>query len=194
MVLVIDTSSAMSAVAVIDGAGAVIAESVAPSGPTYDIDARVRQLVEPRLVTRVAVATGPGSFTGLRVGASYVVGLALGLRLPLHRLRSLELAAARATEPATGVTEAGRGRVYYLVPGGEPLLGEPHDIPTQFRATGWLREKTVQALTASGIEMIPDAELRTLGEAAARLLGEAPEVGYDGLGLEYVQSFGPLAG
>ena len=50
----------------------------------------------------VACVLGPGSFTGLRVGVSFGVGLAMGLRIPIVPLPSLDLQAARSTVPATG--------------------------------------------------------------------------------------------
>jgi len=191
---VIDTSSARSALALLQESGAAAAEVVAESGRGFQLAERVRELVgEPRgVVSRVAVATGPGSFTGLRVGASYAAGLALGLRIPLHALRTLELQAARARLPATALSEAGRGRIYFQAPGAPPRLGEPSEVPREHPAVGWLRPRTQAALEAAGARFLPEAELRSFGEAAARLLSAAPEVGYGRLKLEYMQSFGKL--
>ena len=44
----------------------------------------------------IAVALGPGSFTGLRVGLSVAKGLALGLNLPIVGVPSLPIVAGRA--------------------------------------------------------------------------------------------------
>src|ERR1700694_3717504 len=82
-------------------------------------------MVKGKKLTAVAVATGPGSFTGLRVGVSFGLGLAMGLRVPISPLATLAVQAARSETPATALSEAGRGRVYYLLPGGAPALGEP---------------------------------------------------------------------
>src|SRR6202165_2345302 len=90
---------------------------------------RMRVLASGARLTKVAVATGPGSFTGLRMGVSFGLGLAVGLRIPIVPLPTLELQAARSDTPAIAVSEGGRGRGYYLVPGGEFALGEPADIP-----------------------------------------------------------------
>jgi tRNA threonylcarbamoyladenosine biosynthesis protein TsaB len=74
----------------------------------------------PRDVERYAVAAGPGSFTGLRIGIATVQGLALvGDRL-VHAIGTLELLAhdaARAADVAAGTTivgwmEAYRGEVF----------------------------------------------------------------------------------
>jgi tRNA threonylcarbamoyladenosine biosynthesis protein TsaB len=68
----------------------------------------------------VAVGLGPGSFTGLRVGLSYVKGLALGAKLKAVGVPSLDaiaLTAADKIHPALGLTvcpiiDARKGEVY----------------------------------------------------------------------------------
>src|SRR5262249_61859810 len=78
-------------------------------GREHELPGRALALANPRRLKAVAVGLGPGSFTGLRVGVSYGVGLAMGLGVPLLGLGSLDLQAARADEPATGLVEAGGG-------------------------------------------------------------------------------------
>ena len=61
-----------------------------------------------------AVASGPGSFTGLRVGLAAIKGLAEILQKPIVALSRLE-AVARAGKsrgPVLAVLDAGRGEVY----------------------------------------------------------------------------------
>jgi tRNA A37 threonylcarbamoyladenosine modification protein TsaB len=136
------------------------------------------------------VATGPGSFTGLRVGVSFGLGLAMGLKIPIVPLSTLSIQAARSDEPVLAVAEAGRGRVYYLAPGGgRPGLAEPAELPREWPVAGWLRSNTEQALAAAGLRIKGESELRTFGSAAARLLESAPEVAYGSLRLEYMQNF-----
>jgi tRNA threonylcarbamoyl adenosine modification protein YeaZ len=186
VVLVIDTSSVLSAVAALTPGGKVMDEAFRPSGRSMDLPALVHEVVRPGDVGRVAVATGPGSFTGLRVGAAYAVGLALGRRLPLFELHSLEIQQTRARVPAMGVVEAGRGRVYYRLPDGEEGMAEAASVPSLYPAVGWLHPLTAAALRA---RMLPSDELRTFGEAASRLIGTAPELGYGTVRLHYMQSF-----
>ncbi len=102
-------------------------------------------------ITKVAVASGPGSFTGLRVGVSFGLGLAIGLRVPIVPLPTLELQAARSDEPVTAVADAGRGRFYFLVPGGNLALGEPADIPTSYPLVGRGGRKNARDGARSGL-------------------------------------------
>lgn len=197
MVLVIDTSSPVRA-------GLALArpapgdgwepgpEVELPPGRGEELTEGFHGLVDPDELTGVAVALGPGSFTGLRVGVSYGLGLALGRRLPLFGLRSLELAAARAGIPATGVVEAGRGRLYWQEPGGAPALGEIDEVPRRTPLAGWLRATTAEALTSSGAEVLGEPELAGLAAAAARLLPQAERLPYGSVRVCYMSSPGRL--
>ncbi len=191
MILAIDTSSALSALALIDGER-VVREELDPSGPGFDLPRRYRAIANGERIAGVAVATGPGSFTGLRVGVSFGLGLAMGLKIPIFPLSTLGIQAARAHRPALAVAEAGRGRVYYLAPAGSSGLAEPGGLPRDWLFVGWLRPQTEAALKAAGLGMLGDGELRTFGAAAARLLDTAREVAYGSLKIEYMQSFSDL--
>src|SRR5215472_5811015 len=73
--------------------------------------------LELRQCDRIAVCSGPGSFTGLRVGLSTAWGLGRALEIPVEEVSTLEALAeaARAELPgSTRVTtalDAGRGEV-----------------------------------------------------------------------------------
>ena len=179
MILVIDTSSPSSSViATIDGHE--MTESVR-AGRGLDVQ-DLRRLARTKSITKVAVANGPGSFTGLRVGVSFGLGLAKGLGVPIVPLPTLDLQAARSEEPVTAVADAGRGRFYFLVPGGEVALGAPADIPTQYPLVG-------RVASIAGHRFKPEKELRRLVEAAAKMLETAREVPYGSLEIEYMQTF-----
>ena len=65
----------------------------------------------------IAVSTGPGSFTGVRVGVSAARGLALALKVPAVGVTTLEALAREARDsrpgrPVVARIEAGRGQVY----------------------------------------------------------------------------------
>ncbi len=185
MVLVIDTSSPRSALALV-AEGEAVAEDVCEGARGHDLPNRVLALVEPSRLTAVAVAVGPGSFTGLRVGVSYGVGLAMGLDVPLLGLGSLDLQAARSPVPATPLVEAGRGRVYWQMADGEPRLGDPEDLPRGLPAVGWLRAETAQAVRSAGVRLLADEELLGFAAAAAGLLRGAEQLGYDTVKLKYM--------
>jgi tRNA threonylcarbamoyl adenosine modification protein YeaZ len=189
VIFVIDTSSAVSAVALLAPSGRIEYEDVAPSGPGFDLPSRYRALMDGPALTKVAVAAGPGSFTGLRVGVSFGLGLAVGLRIPIVSLATLELQAARADGPVVALSEAGRGRVYYQAPDGRRAAAEPGEVPREIPAVGWLRPATQSALEAAGVRFQADSELRSFGAAAARLLETAREVAYGSLKVEYMQTF-----
>jgi len=158
-----------------------------------ELVAQLRRIAQGNVITKVAVATGPGSFTGLRKGVSFGLGLAMGLRIPIVPLRTLELQAARSDQPVTAVSEAGRGRFYYLVPGGEVALGEPADIPTSHHLVGMVSPSAEASLQKAGHRFSPKSRLRPFAGAAAQLLKTAREVPYSSLKLEYMQSFGAPA-
>jgi tRNA threonylcarbamoyl adenosine modification protein YeaZ len=189
VVLVIDTSSSRSALA-LARPGQPLAEDVREGGRERDLTGRVVALVGEADLTAVCVSLGPGSFTGLRVGVSFGVGLALARGIPLLGLGSLELQAARAREPATAVIEAGRGRVYWLAATGEPRHGDPEELPLDRPVVGWLRPPIVERLREVGLRVLGDSELDGFATAAARLLGRTRRLGYDTVELEYMQSFG----
>ena len=68
---------------------------------------------------RIAVTTGPGSFTGIRVGVAAARGLALALEIPAVGVGSLDalaypIAATRRAGTVIAVLDARRGEVYAL--------------------------------------------------------------------------------
>ena len=187
MILVIDTSATMSAWAALLGDDGRV-HLFTTSRDHRAITSHIKGMIKGRHLTAVAVATGPGSFTGLRVGVSFGLGLAIGLRIPIIPLPSLDLQAARSDTPAIAVLEAGRGRMYYKLPGGHPILGDPSDLPASHPLVGNVGPLTEAALLAAGHRFIP-LEPMSWGKAAARLLETAREVPYSSLKLEYMQSF-----
>jgi tRNA threonylcarbamoyl adenosine modification protein YeaZ len=190
VIFVVDTSSARSGLALVHPDGTIAAEETHESGRSFDLPSRFRALTAGHSLTKIAVATGPGSFTGLRVGVSFGLGVAIGLDIPIVTLKTLHIQAARSDFPAVALAEAGRGRVYNLAPGSEPQLSGPEDLPKDLPAVGWLRPATESLLRSAGVALLPDAELRSFGAAASRLLESASEVAYGSVRLEYMQALG----
>jgi tRNA threonylcarbamoyladenosine biosynthesis protein TsaB len=86
----------------------------------------------------VAVATGPGSYTGLRIGLAVAKGLALGRHLPLIGVPTFDiLAYAQPLREETMFTvlEAGRGRLamaqYRVKKEAWEMKGDPEVMTTE---------------------------------------------------------------
>ena len=107
---------------------------------------------------RIAVTTGPGSFTGLRVGLSAARGIGLAARKPVVGLTTLAALAAPYiaaddTASVASVIDARHDHVYYQLfgPGGRTLVPAriaPAQEATRAVATGPVR------LVGSGARML----------------------------------------
>jgi tRNA threonylcarbamoyladenosine biosynthesis protein TsaB len=128
-----------------------------------DADALFRESGASRAeLTRVVVGTGPGSFTGLRLGLAAARGLALALELPVAGISTLAALAAGAPG-AVPVVDAGRREVFTLL-GGEPAACAPDQVPVGLCVgDGALRYRTV--LEERGAEVPPDDDERHVPRA-----------------------------
>jgi len=115
---------------------------------------------EPRELSRLVVGTGPGSFTGVRMGLAAARGLAFALDLRLAGVSTLEALAAGAPG-ALPVVDAGRREVFTLVEGA-PAVAAPDELRLEPSTTcvgdGAVRYREV--LEALGASIPPrDSEL-----------------------------------
>jgi tRNA threonylcarbamoyladenosine biosynthesis protein TsaB len=120
-VLALETSTLAGGVALVDGER-LVAEYVLDVSVTHSerLMAAVDRVLgdarwAPRDLEGLAVAIGPGSFTGLRIGVSTIKGLALALGLPIAAVPTLDAMAAAVPWPALPVCpvlRARRGEVY----------------------------------------------------------------------------------
>lgn len=126
-----------------------------------------------------AVAKGPGSFTGLRIGISIVKGLAAASEKPVVTVSNLDALAQQAVLsdlPICVMMDARKSEVYVcryrlsdgqLYPEGEPLALSPEnaisgiDTPYLFMGSGALlyREKIRQALGELAVFAPDDAHI-----------------------------------
>ncbi|MGE5127094.1 MAG: tRNA (adenosine(37)-N6)-threonylcarbamoyltransferase complex dimerization subunit type 1 TsaB [Betaproteobacteria bacterium] len=132
-VLAVDTTTPRGSVAVVSEGG-VLGEARVATAEGHSrwlllaADALLRGLgLEASAIDAFAVTTGPGSFTGLRIGLASVQGLALACGRPcvgLSALDVLALAAAGRGGAIVALMDAFRGEVYAGVydGGGAPLL------------------------------------------------------------------------
>lgn len=121
MILGIDSSAEPAGVALIEE-DTVLSEMSWAGQRVYPrrLDGVVRQVLgHPDLSGRgprgIAVAAGPGSFNGLRVGVSFAKGLAMGFDVPIVGISSLDAIGLQASwwdGPVWALIPAGRGEVY----------------------------------------------------------------------------------
>jgi tRNA threonylcarbamoyladenosine biosynthesis protein TsaB len=147
-VLAVDTASPRGSLAVAGPEG-LLAEArvVTAEGHSRWLLPAVSALLhglglDPRSVDVFAVTTGPGSFTGLRVGLGSVQGLALAAGRPCVGLATLDVLAGSATGASgtiVALIDAFRGEVYSGV----------------YDATGRLRGQRTVGLLAAVLEGLP---------------------------------------
>lgn len=125
MLLAIDTSASLCAAAVHDAdADAIIGIAVEEIGRGHA--ERLMEVIADALsaagcdygdLTRIAATSGPGSFTGIRVGLATARGIGLGLSVPVLGISALDAMRLAAREQAGGEQAGGEQ------PGGPtPLL------------------------------------------------------------------------
>ena len=128
--LTIESATPRESVAVVarDGVVAASREVDAGRSRTEELLAAVDRVlgeagVAPRDLDGIVVSSGPGRFTGLRVGLATAKGLALASGLPLFAaptLRALALAARAGEAVVCPLLDARRGEVYGAVFEGAP--------------------------------------------------------------------------
>lgn len=119
MLLAIDTATRAASIALYDETG-VLAELTWRSRENHTVElmAQIVHLLDlahaqKSALRAIAVALGPGSFTGLRVGMSVAKGLAYSCAIPMFGVPTLDAVAfPHALQPAPiwAVLAAGRGR------------------------------------------------------------------------------------
>lgn len=131
LILGFDTSAAHCAAALLCG-DRVIAARVEPmeKGQAERLVPMLEEVLAEggvgwRDLAALAVCTGPGNFTGVRIAVAAARGLALGLGVPAIGVTVLEARAAGADGPVTVVEDARRGEVYVQrFPGGAAHLAQ----------------------------------------------------------------------
>lgn len=148
----------------------------------------------------VAVSSGPGSYTGLRIGVSTAKGLAYGWHLPLVGVPTLLVLCERALSES-GIPEdallcpmidARRMEVYTAMY--DKSLGEQMSLRAQVVEDGlWLPKKEIYyfgngaakcegVMTATNLHLLKDiqADARFMGRLAARYIeeGQTADVAY----------------
>jgi tRNA threonylcarbamoyladenosine biosynthesis protein TsaB len=182
MLLVIETAFALS-VALLDGMH-VVAEEHRDVGHGH-AEALIPAVAEvvganPARVTRIIVDTGPGSFTGLRIGIAAARAFGLAWDVPVTGVGSLALiaAAAFAVDPrldrVAAVADAGRGQIYWqefdrgFAGDGVPAAGAFDRVALRARI----------AVAGPGAALIPGARCLDLAPPRAASVRHLPAMVY----------------
>jgi tRNA threonylcarbamoyl adenosine modification protein YeaZ len=145
--------------------GEVLGELVSrPVSVLEDVDALLRRGgVRPHQLEGIVVGTGPGSFTGIRMGIATARALSFALGVPIAGVSTLEALAAGAPG-ALPVIDARRREVFVLDDG--PALGRPDDFDVTGRVCigdGAVRYRAI--LEERGAEIPHDSDERHLPRA-----------------------------
>lgn len=167
IVLAIDTAAPRLALALLKAEGTVesLVEPMA-QGQAERIFPAIAELLARNGVVysdlaRVAVTTGPGSFTGLRIGLSAARGLGLALGIPVIGVPSLlALSLGAQCEPLAVLLDARRGEAYVQIFSGPA-------IPT--RPPALLPMADARALVPAGADVVtsPFVDIAALARFAA---------------------------
>ena len=126
MIIAIDGASTDLSLAVAGPDGSLLGEDAWSSAQRQSAEllphllALLARVERPlRDTTVVAVGTGPGSFTGLRVAMALAKGMAVGLQIPIVGVPSLDAWLEAEPSAVAAVARAG-AREAYLLERGEP--------------------------------------------------------------------------
>lgn len=102
----------------------------------------------------LAVGTGPGNFTGVRLSVAAARGLALGLSIPAIGVTGLEAMAEGLDRPCLAALDARQGRIYLQGFGtgddGPQLLQAPADLPPALHHLPVTGDSAAGAIAAAG--------------------------------------------
>lgn len=134
IVLAIDTAAPRLQLALLlaDGSVDVSVDEMA-TGQAEAIFGRIAQLLGRNGVgyadlSRVVTTTGPGSFTGLRIGLSAARGIGLARTIPVIGVPSLLALSLSVAGPSTVLLDARRGDAYFQIFAGAGVALTPPDL------------------------------------------------------------------
>lgn len=195
VILGIDTSSALTSIAVIDGTGDVLvsrehedprrhAEVIGP------MIADVVAAIDPRALEAIACGVGPGPYTGLRVGVAAAIAMGAAWDLPVHGLCSLDAIARGEAASHPGVSlevasDARRQEVYWAQydadgrrvagPRVRPATDVAASIPRGMAHGMWVARRVQELLRMgvqpSSVDIALDAHGADTGATEAALAG-----------------------
>lgn len=134
IILAIDTAAPRLQLALLlaDGTLDVSVDEMA-TGQAEAIFGRIGELLARNGVgyadlTRVVTTTGPGSFTGLRIGLSAARGVGLARGIPVIGVPSLLALSLSVAGPSTVLLDARRDEAYFQIFAGAGMAATPPDL------------------------------------------------------------------
>jgi tRNA threonylcarbamoyladenosine biosynthesis protein TsaB len=183
VILALDTTTRAGSVAVLAD-GALLAEHTGDPASTHAqrLPADLMRALETArvplsAVDRFAVAAGPGSFTGLRIGIATMQGLAMAGKKPIVPVSTLEALAESVTDlrvqRVAAWMDAQRGEVFAAL-----YARDGDDWRNELAATSATAEATLVDWSAvtplGGVRFVGDGAVRYRDAIAARLPQHAP--------------------
>jgi tRNA threonylcarbamoyladenosine biosynthesis protein TsaB len=176
LILAVDTTNRHGSIAVVDD-DRVLSLIVGDDSRTHGerLPAEIARALDEAHVDRhqidlLAVSTGPGGFTGLRIGLAAVQGLALTLGKPVVGISAMDALAAQVREPVRFIApwiDAQRGDVFAALI--DAIERRTIESPVAAHPVAVL-EQWHRRIGATPTMFIGDATMRD-GEAIARIGG-----------------------
>jgi tRNA threonylcarbamoyladenosine biosynthesis protein TsaB len=182
-ILGLDTTTSVTTAGLMCG-GRVLAErtdSLRPKDHARSLPALVESTLSDAGVTvaeldAVAVAVGPGSFTGIRLGIGFAKGIAFARGIPLVGVGTLDAlaeAAEEAARPLAACLDARKGEVYlaFYSPGAPPVrMGDVEALPPSAASARIAASLPPDGLVLGDAAAIYEAEFAPLAEAGLRVI------------------------
>lgn len=177
-ILAIDTATRWTGLALHNGS-AILAETgwFALQKQTVELAPATADLMKKAGVSfdqldAVAIAIGPGSYTGLRIGLAFAKGIALAHQIPLIGVSTLDVLALSAGEPQSKED-------YYLIPIAE--AGRTRVCSAVYRwyaRKGWQVKKEPDIYTWADLIKTAPSESRFIGEIPEEIATQLKEKGF----------------
>lgn len=161
LILAFDTATDVATSALVRDGEVMGERSSRPVRVLEDAQALIAEAgLEPDAVDAIAVGTGPGSYTGLRIGLVTARALSLSLGAPVAGVSTLAALAAGSSD-AVPVIDGRRGEVFTLEEG-VPVVHKPEDMVVE-RGRTYVGDGAVlyrAELEARGAEIPADSDQR----------------------------------